>query len=77
MAEWCPTCRAVDADISANLADIPADTVILKVNYDAAAELKEKYGVTYQHTFVRVDGQGNKLELWNGSPTLEAILEHV
>lgn len=73
-ASWCPTCKAADADIRAHLGVIPANVTILDVDYDTHADLKKKYGVTYQHTFVQVDAQGNALKKWSGSPTLAAIV---
>lgn len=76
-ASWCPTCRGVDADIKAHLKDIPANLTILDVNYDDSSALKAKYGVTYQHTFVQVDAQGNQIKKWSGSPTLSALVAEV
>ena len=76
-APWCPTCRALDADIRANLDDIPTGVVILDTDYDNSKELKEKYGITYQHTFVQVDTQGHMITKWAGSPTLSALLSEI
>lgn len=76
-ASWCPTCRAVDADIKANLSKIPSNLTILDVNYDDSTSLKKKYGVTYQHTFVQVDAQGQLIKKWQGSPTLVALIAEV
>ena len=76
-ASWCPTCRAVDSDINARRKDIPASLTILDVNYDDSSALKAKYGVTYQHTFVQVDAQGNQIKKWQGSPTLAALVAEV
>ncbi|MCR4334721.1 MAG: thioredoxin family protein [Patescibacteria group bacterium] len=76
-ASWCPTCRAVDADIKANLSKIPSSLAILDVNYDNSTALKQKYGVTYQHTFVQVDKDGNLIKKWSGSPTLIALVAEV
>ena len=76
-ASWCPTCRAVDSDIKANLGKIPSSLTILDVNYDNSASLKQKYGVTYQHTFVQVDKDGNLIKKWSGSPTLSALVTEV
>ncbi len=76
-ASWCPTCRNLDTDIKANLSAIPANLTILDVDYDAAVELKKKYGVTYQHTFVQVDANGTQLKKWSGSPTLDALVGEV
>ncbi len=76
-ASWCPTCKALDADIKAHLKDIPASLTILDVDYDASAEPKRKYGVTYQHTFVQVDASGNLVKKWSGSPTLAELVSEV
>lgn len=75
-ATWCPSCKMADADILSQIEEIPDDVVIYKVDYDTETELKEKYAVTYQHTFVWVDAEGNALALWNGGG-LKEILETV
>lgn len=78
-ANWCPTCRPADADFSANLEKFPADLTLVRVNYndtDTDAEeksLAEKYGITYQHTFVQIDADGNELARWNGGQTAELL----
>ncbi len=76
-AGWCPTCRAVDADIKSNPGKIPSSLTILDVNYDDSTALKQKYGVTYQHTFVQVDKDGKLIKKWSGSPTLTALVAEV
>ncbi len=76
-AGWCPTCRALDADIRANAGAIPAGLTILDVNYDSETALKKKYGVTYQHTFVQVAYDGSMIATWKGSPTLTALVAQV
>ncbi len=76
-ASWCPTCKAVDADIKAHLNNIPANTLILSVDYDTNKDLKTKYGVTTQHTFVQVDASGNSLNKWVGGESLDKILSNI
>ena len=76
-APWCPTCRALDANIKANLGNIPTGVTILDVDYDSSTALKQKYGVTYQHTLVQVDSQGNQVAKWTGSPTLASLLTNI
>jgi len=76
-ASWCPTCKAVKKDINANLSNIPNSLSILDVDYDNSVELKKKYGVTYQHTFVQVDKDGNLIKKWSGSPTLASLVKEV
>ncbi|MCA9356539.1 hypothetical protein KC852_03395 [Candidatus Nomurabacteria bacterium] len=76
-APWCPTCRALDADINDSLSDIPDDVLILKTDYDTNGELKKKYGVTYQHTLVQVDSAGETIAKWSGSNTLESLISNI
>jgi thiol-disulfide isomerase/thioredoxin len=76
-ASWCPTCRILDADLRANEANIPAGVTILDVDYDNSTALKQRYGVTYQHTLVQVDDEGNQIAKWSGSPSLSALLSNI
>ncbi len=70
-ASWCPTCQAVDKNIVSS--KIPSGLAILKVDYDSSFELKKKYGVTIQHTFVQVDKNGNMIKKWIGGGSLADI----
>ena len=54
-ANWCPSCRVLDGAINANLSSIPQNTLIVKVDYDTSDAMKQKYGVTTQHTTVLID----------------------
>lgn len=65
-ANWCPTCRVTNQDILKNSQKLPKDFVIFKTDYDTETTLKQKYNITYQHTFVLIDNQGNELKQWNG-----------
>lgn len=76
-ASWCPSCRALDGDIKANLGQIPENLLILDVDYDKYADLKKQYGVTYQHTLVQVDENGKMIAKWAGSPELGDLLKEV
>ena len=76
-ASWCPSCRTLDTDINAHLSDIPDAVTILKTDYDTQTELKKKYGVTYQHTMVQVDKDGNLIKKWNGGSTLAGELGQI
>ncbi len=76
-ASWCPSCHALDADIRAHLDAIPAGVSILDIDYDNSQELKQKYGVTYQHTFVQVDKDGTQIAKWSGSPTLSDLISNI
>lgn len=65
-ATWCPTCKQADAAFKTNAGQIPAGVTVLKTDYDSNTELKQKYGITYQHTFVQIDSAGNEITKWNG-----------
>jgi thiol-disulfide isomerase/thioredoxin len=65
-APWCPFCRAANTAFLQRADEIPSGVVVLKTDYDTNTELKRKYGVTYQHTFVQIDANGNQVSKWNG-----------
>jgi thiol-disulfide isomerase/thioredoxin len=78
-ANWCPTCRPADVDFRENSGKIPEDVVVIRVNYndtDTDADeksLAEAYGITYQHTFVQIDQNGNEVAKWNGGQIDELL----
>lgn len=76
-AEWCPTCNAADKALKEDGSEIPAGVTILKVNYDDAAALKEKYSVTAQHTFIQIDSAGELLKKWRGGERVSEIIAQV
>lgn len=61
-ASWCSVCNFYESEIEQN--GVPANVTIFKVNYDNADDLKEKYGVTVQSTFIQVDSDGAELQSW-------------
>jgi thioredoxin 1 len=71
-ADWCPTCRPIDVEFKNNIPKIPTGIEIYRVNYndqdtdEAEKALAKKYGITYQHTFVQIDKNGNEITKWNG-----------
>ncbi len=76
-ADWCPSCRAFERDVESNKQDIPQGLTILRADFDTELDLRKKYGVTQQHTFVQVDASGEEITKWVGSPTLESLLSKV
>jgi thioredoxin 1 len=64
-ADWCPTCQVAMKDINEHIKQL-GDITVVVVNYDKTPDLKEKYMVTYQHTFVQIDENGEKIAVWNG-----------
>lgn len=71
-AQWCPSCKAANLEFEWEDNTIGLDVV--KVDYDEYDDLKSKYGVVSQHTFVLVDAQGNMLKRWYGSRNYADIL---
>ena len=65
-APWCPFCKTADGEFQSRTSEIPAGVAVLKTDYDSNTSLKQKYGVTYQHTFVQVDDDENLVSKWNG-----------
>jgi thiol-disulfide isomerase/thioredoxin len=80
-ADWCPTCRPIDLEFKNSL-KIPLGVEIYRINYndedtdEEEKALASKYGVTYQHTFVQVDKEGNEITKWNGGG-LEKLISSV
>lgn len=72
-ASWCPTCRALDTEITSNLSMIPDNSVIFKVNYDAEGALKKKYLVNTQHTLVAIDSDMNMTDKSVGGSLSTAV----
>lgn len=65
-AAWCPVCRDADEKLMTWFDDAAPTIDVYKLNYDNETALKSKYGVTYQHTFVLVDGEGNEVQVIQG-----------
>lgn len=75
-AAWCSTCKVARDNIESDLSAIPSDLTIVLVDFDSAQDLRKKYGVTVQHTFVQVDPAGNELAKWASSLTTEEIAKN-
>jgi hypothetical protein len=75
-APWCPICSAIDKEIVAAPSKIPSGTTIIKTDYDKNTALRQKYGVTYQYTFVQIDNDGKQLKKWSAT-SLDKVLAQV
>lgn len=75
LATWCPSCVSTDKNLSSQ--EIPDNLTILKVDYDSNPDLKEKYLVTSQHTFVLVDSKWNMIKKWSWSKNAQDILSKI
>ena len=78
-ASWCPTCKPADASFTQDASKIPDDVTLIRVNYNdpetdqEEKDLAKKYGITYQHTFVQIDGTGKEVTKWNGGQIDELL----
>jgi len=73
-ASWCPSCRALDADIVENADAIPPGVAIYTVDYDTATDLKRKYGVTTQHSIIEISASGEAESIISHPLTLKSVL---
>lgn len=77
-ASWCPLCSEAEADLKSNWGKVPSDVTILKTDYDSSKELKAKYGIVSQDTWVQVDESGRELAKWNsGGKGLQTLLANI
>lgn len=56
-ADWCPTCRAQEKVLQSLKSESGLDMTVLVVNYDTEKELKKRFNVRAQSTFVVLRGQ--------------------
>lgn len=76
-AARCPSCRSLDKELTTQADKIPANSVVLKVNYDTEWELKKTYWVTSQHTLVYIDQNMKTLfkQSWWDIDSIASILK--
>lgn len=76
-ASRCPSCRSLDKDINTSISELPENTVVFKVDYDASSDLKKKYAVTTQHTIVIIDANMNLVQkdTWTRMEKLISLLQ--
>lgn len=74
-ASWCPTCRSAREQFNKRQNEFKNINIIL-VDYDNSKDLQKMYGVTYQHTFVQIDENGESLIKWNGGD-VDKLLSNV
>ena len=72
-ASWCPICQGIDKEINADMTKIPAGVTLIKTDFDSSTDLRQKYGVTTQYTFVQVDSSGNETAQWSATSLQKAI----
>lgn len=64
-ASWCPNCILTLSELSEKWSSVSPDITLVIADYDTETDLKTKYGVTYQDTFVLLDAAAGGVKLWN------------
>ena len=81
-ARWCISCQNTDKAIMENVNEIPGNLTILNLDFDENKDILKKYSVLIQHTFIKVDNNGNLIkkegnlaEFTSGKAKLDKIIE--
>ena len=64
-AKWCPNCKAAALEFSTKWDSVRPGIALVVADYDKETEMKTKYGVTYQDTYVLVGPDLGKRRIWN------------
>lgn len=71
-ADRCPSCREAEKNFLAS--GIPDGLTILKVDFDTAKDLKIKYNILSQTSFVYIKPDGTLIKRWIGGRDIQDIL---
>lgn len=66
-APWCPSCRIFDTQLQASFNKLPANTKLLRIDFDTTPELRQQYNVTSQHTTVFLNAEGQAVAVIPGT----------
>jgi len=61
-ASWCPACIEHEKDIISS--GVPEGITVFKADFDSDTDLRQKYGVNVQSTFVHIDSNGEVVKRW-------------
>ena len=70
-ATWCPTCKHANSALLQWYGAGAVPLTVYKVDYDTQTALKSRYGITTQHTFVKIDGKGEVISRLQGPSDAE------
>ncbi len=71
-ADWCGTCRKWDKNMRKTEGSLPADAMVLKIDYDTEKDLTKELQVTSQSTAVFFNEKGEVVETVM-DPSMETI----
>lgn len=72
-ADWCPTCRAQDKALQSLKAEKGLDITVLTVNYDTEKDMKRRFKVNAQSTFIVLKGQKESARLVGDTSSLNIL----
>jgi thioredoxin 1 len=72
-APWCPACQASERELVAHQSSLPVGVTVVKADYDSQRDLKKRYRVTNQNTFVQLGPGGAEIKKWLGIRTIDDI----
>jgi len=61
-ATWCPACKKNNGLLEEWYGAEEFSRSVYKIDFDTATELRQKFGITGQDTFIVIDGSGNEIE---------------
>lgn len=72
-APWCSQCRQIESGI--NKDTVPNGVIVYKVDYDSSQDLRNRYGVTLQTTFIVLnqDNEALKKHVAYDNPDFESV----
>ena len=74
-ATWCPSCKAFEEKVLSE--NIPEDILILKVDFDKANDLRKKYNILTQTSFILIDSDWNLINRWIWSRNISDIIKKI
>ena len=74
-ADWCSTCKNFEEQVLTE--KIPEDILILKVNYDKESDLRRKYNIVTQTSFVLVDSDWKLKKRWIWATWIDSIIKRI
>lgn len=76
-SDTCSDCRLLDKDILSNKDDIPENLVIMKVDYEAMQELRQKYSIDKPNNLVMIKSNLDKVNNLPSAKTLDELLKSI
>jgi len=73
--DWCSSCKSFEEKVLSE--NIPEDILILKVDFDKNNELRQKYNILTQTSFILIDKNWNLIKRWIWSRDISDIIQKI